>query len=73
MAGSSVCPTCGKRLEGGYMLTMGNPGAAVTKWVEGAPQWSAWSGLKVKGRRQLPIYAWRCPSCCEVRLYAPDV
>jgi hypothetical protein len=73
MSGPPVCPTCGKRLEGGYLLDMGSHGVAVTKWIEGAPERSAWTGLKLKGRRQLPMYAWRCPSCCEVRLFAPDV
>jgi hypothetical protein len=70
--GSPVCPTCGKRLEGGFLLEYGRNGVAATKWVEGAPERSAWMGLKLKGRRVLPMYAWRCPGCFEVRLYAPD-
>ncbi|HKP73903.1 MAG TPA: hypothetical protein VJT67_00110 [Longimicrobiaceae bacterium] len=73
MAGPPVCPTCNKRLEGGFMVDHESHGIAVARWVEGAPEKSIWTGLKLKGRRQLPMYAWRCPSCCEVRLFAPDV
>ena len=72
MAGPPVCATCGKRLEGGFILEASRNGVAVTKWVEGAPERSVWTGLKLKGRRQLPMYAWRCPGCFEVRLFAPD-
>jgi hypothetical protein len=68
-----VCPTCSKRLEGGFMLDHSQHGVDVTQWVEGAPEKSIWTGIKLKGRRQLPMYAWRCPSCCEVRLFAPDL
>jgi hypothetical protein len=67
-----VCPNCQKRLEGGFMLDMGRNGVAVTKWISGAPEHSVWTGLKLKGRRKLPMFAWRCPSCCEVRLFAPE-
>ena len=73
MAGPPICPTCGKPLEGGFLLdNMGRYGFTVTQWIEGVPERSFWTGLKFKGRRRLPMSAWRCPSCCEVRLYAPD-
>ena len=67
-----ICPDCQKRLEGGFMLDHGSAGPTVATWVEGAPVRSLWSGLKLKGRRQLTVYAWRCPSCMQVRLFAPE-
>lgn len=68
-----TCPTCRKALEGGFMLDHTERGVVVSTWVEGAPERSMWTGLKIKGRRRLPMYAWRCPQCTEVRLFAPDV
>jgi hypothetical protein len=66
------CVGCQRRLEGGFLLDQGSNGNAVTKWVEGAPEKSFWLGLKITGRRSIPVYAWRCPGCAEVRLFAPD-
>jgi hypothetical protein len=67
-----VCPTCAAKLEGGYLLDHTRNGTAISNWVEGPPERSVWTGLKTKGRRILPMYAWRCPSCTEVRLFAPE-
>ncbi|MBV9772817.1 MAG: hypothetical protein JO040_02665 [Gemmatimonadetes bacterium] len=67
-----TCPGCGVQLEGGFLLDQTNNGVAVTRWAEGFPERSIWTGVKLKGRRQFSVYAWRCPRCFEVRLYAPD-
>lgn len=69
-----ICPDCQRRMEGGFLLN-GLPGQSslsAGQWVEGAPEKSFWSGLKLKGRRRLAVYAWRCPGCTQVRLFAPD-
>lgn len=44
---------------------------AAGEWVEGPPEKSWWGGLKLKNRRRLTVYAWRCPGCTQVRLFAP--
>ena len=41
-------------------------------WVEGPPEKSFWGSMKTKGRRKLTVYAWRCPGCAQVRLFAPE-
>ena len=64
------CTDCQRRMEGGFILDR-NQGNTVATWVEGPPEKNIWTGLKLKGRRQLPVYAWRCPGCSQVRLYAP--
>ena len=64
------CNDCQRRMEGGFLLDR-NQGNTVGTWVEGPPEKSTWTGLKLKGRRQLPVYAWRCPGCSHVRLFAP--
>ena len=70
--GVPICPDCQRRLEGGFLLEHTSGGYQLTQWVSGAPVRSRWLGLKLKGQRQLDMYAWRCPSCFQVRFYAPD-
>ncbi|HEX2091911.1 MAG TPA: PF20097 family protein [Longimicrobiaceae bacterium] len=72
MPSTPVCPSCEVSMEGGFLLDQTHSGTTNARWVEGPPERSIWTGLKLKGRRQLPVYAWRCPRCTEVRLYAPD-
>jgi hypothetical protein len=67
-----ICPDCQRRMEGGFLLDNKEHGYAAATWVEGPPEKSFWTGLKIKNRRQLPVYAWRCPGCTQVRLYAPE-
>jgi hypothetical protein len=67
-----VCPDCERAMEGGFLLDNLHGGQEATQWVEGAPVKSFWGGLKMKGSRKLTVYAWRCPGCMQVRLYAPE-
>lgn len=59
-------------MQGGFLLDRNHTYHEAGTWVEGPPEKSFWGGLKTKGRRQLPVYAWRCPGCAQVRLYAPE-
>jgi hypothetical protein len=61
-------------MEGGFLpdRTDSSSSSAQGTWVEGLPEKSFWTGLKLKGKRRLAIYAWRCPRCTLVRLYAPE-
>ena len=66
------CNDCQRSMEGGYLLDRNHTNHEVGTWVEGPPEKSFWGGIKkIKGRRQLSVYAWRCPGCSIVRLYAP--
>jgi hypothetical protein len=65
------CPKCEVPLEGGFQLSHSSSGPSVAEWIEGAPEKSFW-GLKTSGRRKLKMYAWRCPRCAEVRMFAPE-
>ena len=59
-------------MEGGYPLDKGHGESAQMSWVEGPPE-KAWHGsMKTKGRSVYQMYAWRCPRCTLVRLYAPE-
>ena len=66
------CPDCGVDMEGGFLLDAADGGQnKQAAWIEGAPD-KRWYGLRVKGLRRFPMYAWRCPRCTLVRLYAPE-
>jgi predicted nucleic-acid-binding Zn-ribbon protein len=69
---SGECPKCGRRQERGFVLERRHHQVnEVSKWVEGEPRRSFWSGIGLKGRRVLAIQAQRCDSCGFVELYAP--
>jgi hypothetical protein len=60
-------------MEEGYLLEKADHGAAsVTAWVEGAPERSRWTGLKLKGRRVLRVKTYRCKSCGGLASFAPE-
>jgi hypothetical protein len=49
------------RIEGGHQ---------VPQWVEGAPEKSFWTGLKIKGRSTFPVRTFRCRHCGFLESYA---
>lgn len=65
-------PHCRVTLEGGFPLHRTSSESGVVAWVEGPPEKNVFGMLKTKGRRSFPMYAWRCPNCALVRLYAPE-
>ncbi len=70
--GTPTCPDCRTAMEGGFLRDRSDSESVQATWVEGAPERSAWTGLKLKGRREIPLYAWRCPRCTQVRFFAPE-
>ena len=58
-------------MQTGFLLE-GDPGSTrtVTKWVEGAPEGSLWSGLKIGDRQVLPVTTYRCPHCHRLDSFA---
>lgn len=73
MSDYPTCPDCDVRMEGGFILDRTDSGSKPTTWVEGAPDKTFWGTMKVKDRRQMTVYAWRCPTCALLRMYAaPD-
>ena len=43
---------------------------ASEKWVEGEPQYSIWTGLKLRGKERLPVTTYRCSRCGFLESYA---
>jgi hypothetical protein len=55
----------------GFVADTTHGGAAVSSWVEGAPEKSLWTGLKLTGRPRSRIATWRCGRCGFLEHYAP--
>ncbi len=44
--------------------------AAVPSWIEGEPERSIWTGLKLSGKPRIDIATWRCGRCGFLEQYA---
>ncbi|MDB5694029.1 MAG: hypothetical protein JWO81_3092 [Alphaproteobacteria bacterium] len=65
------CPKCDGRMSTGFILDIGHGGAVtVSKWQEGAPQKSFWTGIKQRKEQQQEIATWRCERCGFLESYA---
>ena len=67
---SKQCPKCSGSMAEGFVLDPTHGGTAVPSWVEGAPERSMWTGVKLAGRARAEIAAWRCNRCGFVEHYA---
>jgi hypothetical protein len=66
------CPKCDGRFEEGFTLDLGDHNARnQTTWVEGKPERSFWTGLRLKGRTRHNIVNYRCTRCGFLESYAP--
>ena len=69
----SECPKCQSAMVQGFVLDFaGEGGRKVSSWIEGAPEQSFWSGLRLGDRKQFEIESWRCGRCGYLENYAPD-
>ena len=72
MAQAIECGKCSGRMAEGFVVDFTYGGAAASSWVEGAPERSAWSALKLSGKPKSRIAAWRCERCGFLEHYAVD-
>jgi hypothetical protein len=54
----------------GYTVDVGYGATAVPKWVEGEPERSIWTGLKLRRKEQLAVRTYRCQRCGYLESYA---
>jgi len=66
------CPKCGRPMDAGYVLDVTHGAMAQSSWVEGEPERSFWTGLKVKGHQRLPVLTYRCTGCGYLESYARE-
>lgn len=66
------CLRCQGEMEAGFTGDQGYHRTSMRGqvWYSGRPQWSFWSGLKLKGRRQIYVQTMRCTSCGYLESYA---
>jgi hypothetical protein len=57
-------------MEQGFMIDQGYGTNAVPKWGAGVPRKSIWTGLKLRGLRQIDITTYRCRQCGYLESYA---
>lgn len=70
MTQTKQCPKCAGSMAEGFVLDTTHGGTAVSNWVEGVPEKSMWTGVKVTGRARAEISTWRCGRCGFLEHYA---
>jgi hypothetical protein len=60
-------------MEKGYIADFADSGPVVSRWVEGDPERSSWTGMKIRDRRQMEIRTYRCVGCGYLESYAPEI
>ena len=70
MPRSRTCPKCQASMVEGFVIDRTENARGVSTWLEGAPQRSVWTGIKLGGRKPLDIATWRCTSCGFLESYA---
>ena len=67
------CPKCQKTMERGHIPDRGRNQVYQTGWSRGGPERQRFfGGIKFRPKEQLPLTAFRCPSCGYVEFYAPS-
>jgi predicted nucleic-acid-binding Zn-ribbon protein len=68
---SNTCPKCQSTMAEGFVPDAAHGGEhKVSNWVEGQPERAFWVGIKLRGKRKLPISTWRCTRCGFLESYA---
>lgn len=57
-------------MEQGFLQDSTQHGITISRWIEGEPEKSFWSGLKTKGKRQFDVATYRCTRCGYLEAYA---
>ena len=69
---SPRCPKCQKTMERGHIPDVGRDRVYHPGWSRGEPEKQRFfGGIKFRPKEQIPLAAFRCPSCGYVELYAP--
>jgi hypothetical protein len=57
-------------MEAGFVLDQTYGAMTQSSWVNGVPERSVWTGLKLKGHQRLPVTTFRCEACGYLESYA---
>jgi Domain of unknown function (DUF6487) len=64
------CPKCSQPMDEGFIVDHSHAVDLQAEWVEGSPERSFWTGLKVKGKERRKITTFCCPKCGFLESYA---
>ncbi len=65
------CLRCSGPMEQGFVADKAHYSIPeVQNWVEGVPERSFWSGIRLKGKGVLPVKTYRCEQCGYLESYA---
>ena len=67
---SKPCPKCNSAMTEGFVIDQTHGSTAVPTWVEGRPQRSVWTGVRIAGKPRFDIATWRCGRCGFLEHYA---
>ena len=65
------CPKCSGSMVEGFVVDASHGTMGVSNWIEGPPEKSIWTGVKLTGRPRSEITTWRCGRCGFLEHYAP--
>lgn len=57
-------------MEPGFVLDQTYGANTQSSWIEGAPERSVWTGIKLKGRERYAVTTFRCSTCGYLESYA---
>ena len=69
---ANSCPKCQSSMKVGFTLDHTYGSRAAASWVEDEPETSVWVGVKIGGKKVLPIETWRCSRCGYLENYAKE-
>ena len=59
-------------MDEGFISDESYGSVSPSKWVEGRPEKSVWTGTKTQGKRQVAVKTFRCPACGYLESYAKE-
>lgn len=65
-----TCPKCKGQMEEGFIADNTYGGIVTSKWVEGQPEKSFWTGIKTRDKERIQITTYRCTGCGYLESYA---
>jgi len=69
---NTICNKCGGPMSKGFILDMDNTGSSQSKWLEGEPELSFWTGIKYIWETKYLIETYRCEKCGYLESYAKE-
>ena len=65
------CTKCNTDMEEGFIVDYGHSQfRQAASWIAGPPEKGGFSGLEIKGKRQIPLRSFRCTACGYLESYA---